>query len=92
MTKNADPHKYKYPGYGNAFDTRGNFSLSDCSGFVKNVIIFAADMGPSMHIDNKRKDILVLSRGQQIVYCIDCIDVDDIVDIHKYLIKKHDIK
>ena len=30
------------------------------NGFGKNVIIFGADMSSSVHLDNKRKDILVL--------------------------------
>ena len=33
-------------------------SLSDGSGFGKKVIIFGADMSSSVHIDNKKKDIL----------------------------------
>ena len=39
LTKNADFDKYKYSGYGIGFDARGSFSLSDGSGFAKNVII-----------------------------------------------------
>ena len=31
-------------------------------GFGQNVLIFGADMSSSIHIDNKRKDILVLGR------------------------------
>ena len=31
------------------------FSLSDGSGFTKNVIIFGADMNSSVHVDNKKK-------------------------------------
>ena len=33
-------------------------------GFSQNVLIFGADMSSSIHIDNKKKDILVLGRGQ----------------------------
>ena len=29
----------------------------------KNVIIFGADMSSSVHIDNRNKDILILSEG-----------------------------
>ena len=29
----------------------------------RNVIIFGADMGSSVHIDNKRKEILILGEG-----------------------------
>ena len=36
--------------------------LSDDSGFGKNVIIFGADMSSSAHIDNKKKDILILGK------------------------------
>ena len=31
--------------------------------FGQNVIIFGVDMSSSIHIDNKKKDILVLGRG-----------------------------
>ena len=31
------------------------FSLSDDSGFGKNVIIFGADMTLSAHVDNRKK-------------------------------------
>ena len=34
----------------------------DCS-WSKNVVIFGTDMNSSMHIDNKKKDILVLGEG-----------------------------
>ena len=62
LTKNADIEKYKYSGYGTGFDRRGSFSfLSD--GFGQNVITFGVDMSSSIHIDNKKKDILVLGRG-----------------------------
>ena len=29
----------------------------------RNVIIFGADMGSSVHIDNKRKEVLILGEG-----------------------------
>ena len=32
-------------------------------GFGQNVLIFGADMSSSTHIDNKKKDILVLGKG-----------------------------
>ena len=32
-------------------------------GFGQNVLIFGADMSSSAHIDNKKKDILVLGKG-----------------------------
>ena len=37
------------------------FSLGDKIG--KNIIIFGVDMSSSPHIDNKKKDILILGKG-----------------------------
>ena len=62
MTKNADVSKYKYSGYGIAFDRTSRFSFPD-SGDDQNVIIFGVDMNSSIHIDNKGKDILILGNG-----------------------------
>ena len=62
LTKNADIEKYKYSGYGIGFDKRSSFSFPS-GGFGQNVLIFGADMSTSIHIDNKKKDILVLGRG-----------------------------
>ena len=62
LTKNADIEKYKFSGYGIGFDRRSSFSFTG-GGFGQNVLIFGADMSTSIHIDNKKKDILVLGRG-----------------------------
>ena len=62
VTKNADPDKYVYSGYGIGFDLRSEFSLTDGS-VGKNVIIFGVDMSSSVHIDNEGKDILILVKG-----------------------------
>ena len=62
LTKNADIDKYRYSGYGIGFDRRGSFSFPG-GGFGQNVLIFGVDMSSSTHIDNKKKDILVLGRG-----------------------------
>ena len=62
LTKNADIEKYKYSGYGIGFDRRSIFSFTG-GGFGQNVLIFGADMSTSTHIDNKKKNILVLGRG-----------------------------
>ena len=59
LTKNADPDKYKYSGSGIGFDLRSEFLLSDGS-MGKNVIIVGDDMSSSVHINNKRKDVLIL--------------------------------
>ena len=62
LTKNADIEKYKYSGYGIGFNRRSSFSFPR-GGFGQNVLIFGADMSSSIHIDSKKKDILVLGRG-----------------------------
>ena len=62
LTKNADPDKYEYIGYGIGIDSRSEFLFTDGS-FGKNVIIFGADMSSSVHIDKKNKDILILCEG-----------------------------
>ena len=62
LTKNTDIEKYKYSGYGIGFDRRSSFSFPS-SGFGQNVLIFGANVSTSIHIDNKKKDILVIARG-----------------------------
>ena len=64
LTKNADFDDYHYSRYGSEFDRKGNFSFSG-SGFGQNVIIFGTDMSSSIHVDNKGKDILILSSGHR---------------------------
>ena len=51
-----------YSGYGIGFDRRSSFSFPS-GGFGQNVLIFGVDMSSSAHIDNKKKDILVLGKG-----------------------------
>ena len=63
LAKNADIDKYGYSGYGIGLDRRGSFSFPG-GRFGQNVLIFGVDMS-SAHIDNKKKDILVLGKVQQ---------------------------
>ena len=62
LTKNTDIDKYGYSGYGIGFDRRSSFSFPS-GGFGQNVLIFGVDMSFSAHIDNKKKDILILGKG-----------------------------
>ena len=62
LTKNTDIDKYGYSGYGIGFDRRSSFSFPG-TGFSQNVLIFGVDMNFSTHIDNSKKDILVLRNG-----------------------------
>ena len=62
LTKNADIDKYGYPGYGIGFDRRGSFLFPGGRSGI-NVIIFGVDMSSSVHVDNNKKDILILGKG-----------------------------
>ena len=62
LTNNSNTDKYGYSGYGIGFDRRSSFSFPS-GGFGQNVLIFGADMSSSAHIDNKKKDTLVLGKG-----------------------------
>ena len=54
LTKNPDPDKYSYPGYGILCDATGPFSLSS-GGFIKNAVIIGADMRSYVHVDDNKK-------------------------------------
>ena len=62
LTENTDIEKYWYSGFGIGFDRRSSFSFPG-GGFGQNVLIFEVDMSSSVHIDQKKKDILVLGKG-----------------------------
>ena len=62
LNKNVNIDQYGYSGYGIGFDRRSSYSFPG-GGFGQNVLIFGADMSSSIHIDNKKKDILVLGKG-----------------------------
>ena len=61
MTKIVDIDRYKYSGYGIGFDRKGKISAGN--GFDRNCIIFGVDMSSSVHVDNKKKDILLPGEG-----------------------------
>ena len=61
LTKNPDIDQYKYSGYGIGFDRKGTFSFGN--GFGRNCIVFGVDMTSSVHVDNQKKDILILIKG-----------------------------
>ena len=62
IDQNTDIDKYEYSGNGIGFNRRSSFLFCG-GGFGQNVLIFGADMSSSAHIDNKKKDILVLGKG-----------------------------
>ena len=54
--------QYKYSRYGIAFDRKRSCSIGNDIG--RNVTIFGVDMSSTPHIDNKKKDILILGPTQ----------------------------
>ena len=62
LTKNAIIDKYGYFGYWNEFEKRSSCLFPDDE-FGQNLLMFGADMSPSEHTDNKKKDVLVLGKG-----------------------------
>ena len=62
LTKNNDIDKYNYLRYGIGFDSKKTFLFPNCS-FAQNLIILATDMGSSVHVDNKKKVILIIGKG-----------------------------
>ena len=61
LTKNADIDQYKYSRYGFGFDRKTKFSFGN--GFGINCTVFGVDMSSSVHVDNQKKDILILDKG-----------------------------
>ena len=61
LTKNAYIEKNGSSSYRIGFDTRGSFSFPG-GRFGSNIIVFGVDMSSSVHLDNKKKDILILEK------------------------------
>ena len=58
LNQNSDIDKYKCFGNSIGFDRRGTFSFPT-AGFGSNVIIFGVDMSSFVHINNKKKYIVI---------------------------------
>ena len=58
LNKNVNIDQYGYSGYGIGFDRRSSYSFPG-NGFGQNILIFGVDNSFSIHIDNKKKDILI---------------------------------
>ena len=65
LAKNADKDKCKNSGNGIGFNNHRTFSLSIFSGFGWHGVIFRADMSSSLHVDNKKKNILIPGKEQK---------------------------
>ena len=62
LTKIAEYDKYRYSDQGIGFGRRGSFSFPS-GGFGIDVIVFGVDMSSSVHVDNNKKNILILGKG-----------------------------
>ena len=62
LIKNANPNKYSYSGYKIGLYFCSLFSMLNFD-WGKIAIIFGVDMSSSVHADNKKKDILILGKG-----------------------------
>lgn len=62
LTENAEPDKYGYSGYRILLDVRSQLSLFG-GNWAKNIIIFGVDNSSSVHVNNKKKKMLVLGKG-----------------------------
>ena len=62
LTKNSDPDKYQYSGYGIGFDSRDSFTHPD-GHYRVNVIIFGCDLSNSSYANNRANNILFLVRS-----------------------------
>ena len=60
--KSVDIYKNKDSEYGIGFDTKGTLSLLT-GGFGKHVINVGVDISSFVHVDNKKKDILILGES-----------------------------
>ena len=69
LTKNADISKCKDSVYDIGFDGKGAFSHPS-GGFGNNATIFGVEMNSSVHVDNKKTDILIL--GEDPTQRLDC--------------------
>ena len=59
LTKNVHAHKYPYSGYVIGFNALLQFPLPSGER-GKNIVIFGLDNSLSVHVDNRKKDILSL--------------------------------
>ena len=62
LTTNADLDKYGCSAYDIGFDARSQLLFPDGS-WAENVIIFGVENSSSVHVDNKKKDIVDLGEG-----------------------------
>ena len=62
LTKSLILISTQYSGYGIGFGRKSSFSFPG-GGFGENAIAFGVDMSSYVHVDNKKKDILILGKG-----------------------------
>ena len=58
LTKHVNIYRYVYSGYGIGFDRKGEFSFSGGE-YGQNVLIFGVDVRSFIHIDHKKKTLVL---------------------------------
>ena len=66
LTRNFDLDKFTYSSYGIRVDRYGSFSLSNGTGFSKNVKIFDTDLIFLVPTDNRNIDIFIIGKTSTI--------------------------
>ena len=61
LTKYTDIDQYKYSEYGISFSKKDEFNFS--YGYGRNCIIFGTDLSSSVHVFNRKNNILVLDKN-----------------------------
>ena len=85
LTKNTDPDKYCYSGFGVGFYEYGKILLLDDRTFDKKAIIFGVDDSSSVHADIRKKDILILHKGptDELDYTIIIVEAECSINFSK---------
>ena len=61
IVKNSDKGKWRYSGYGIAFDEPGSWNFDN--DLARNVLIFGVDNNSESHASNCKNNVLVLGEG-----------------------------
>ena len=74
LTKNFDPDKYSYSGYATGFHFCSLFLFPNFD-WGKNVVIFGVGNSSSVHVDSKKEDISVFSKGPTKIFFVNATKI-----------------
>ena len=90
IVKNIDKEKFVYGGYGLTFNSATFWSFDNDT--TINLIRFSVDNSSSSHSEYSTNNFLILSKGPTFGINGSFGDKSDILNIHKYLMAKNNIK